>query len=301
MKGKRDPWPHHCRSALVNAMLEAADVFPHPGEDRAERVHDARKALKKARALARLFTSAENLAAYDVISALDEARRKMGAARNLDVMPDVLKSLTGELDAATCEQLAGAIAFEREVARVAHRETDALALAAQLRALARSIEAWDLALLGSAHLLKSIRASYRSARRLGRKAFEEASPGELHDMRTFVVDLGHQIESVEAAWPALFVAMGKEIQKLRQALGDINDLAILGEFANSRRDMSLARMSNLALKIERRQSRRTRRARPLCARIFAERPGAFEKRIAAYLENSKTGAKALGAFRDSAP
>jgi CHAD domain-containing protein len=294
MKAKRDPWPQHCRRALVSTMLAAADTFPHPGEDRAERVHDARKLLKKARALARLFTSAENLAAYEVISALDDARRKMGAARNLDVMPEVLGSLAGELDAATSEQLAEAIVFEREVARVEHRETDALGLASQLRALARSIEAWDLALLGSAHLLKAMRASYRSARRLGRKAFEEASPGELHDMRAFVVDLGHQIESLASAWPALFVAMGKEIQKLRQALGDINDLAILGEFANSRRDMSLARMSNLALKIERRQTRLTRRARPMFARVFSERPGAFEKRIAAYLENSKSGAKALG-------
>src|SRR5471032_1983095 len=101
MKAKRDPWPEHCRRELVNAMLEAAEMFPHPGEDRAERVHDARKALKKARALARLFTPAENLAAYDVISALDAARRKMGAARNLDVMHGVLKSLVGELDAAT--------------------------------------------------------------------------------------------------------------------------------------------------------------------------------------------------------
>jgi hypothetical protein len=91
----------------------------------------------------------------------------------------------------------------------------------------------------------------------------------------------------------LFIVMSAEMQKLRQQLGDINDLTMLAEFANSRHDLSLTRMSNLALKIERRQVRLARRAQAPFARLFTERPGALEKRLAAYLENSKTKAKAL--------
>jgi CHAD domain-containing protein len=182
MSDARDPWPEHCRRELVSVVLEAAELFPHSGQDRAERIHDARKALKKARALVRLFVNCDDLTAYDVISALDKARRAIGQARNLDVMPAVLKSLAGEVDAGTTEQLIKAIAFEREVARIAHGDVDVLALATQLRGLARSIEAWDLRSITTATLLKVVRTTYRSARRLGRKAFADSVSGDLHDL-----------------------------------------------------------------------------------------------------------------------
>ena len=293
LKTRRDPWPDHCRRDLVSAMLEAAELFPHTGEDAAERIHQARKILKKARSLARLFAATNDLAAYDAISALDAARRTMGQARNLDVMPDVLKTLSGEIDAATSRRLGQAIAFEREVARIAHRDIDVLTLAAQLRALARSIEAWDLSQTQSASLLEIMRGGYRGARRVGRKAFAEGAAGELHAVRTLVVDLAHQLASLQAAWPALLIAMGVELNKLRQLLGELNDLAVLGEFANSRRDLSLARMSELARQIERRQARLARRARAPFARLFTERPSSFEKRLAAYLDHPKLRAKDL--------
>jgi len=274
-------------------MLEAAEFFPHSGQDDIERIHFARRALKKARALARLFASSADPAAYDVISALDAARRTIGRARNLDVMPDVLKRLDGEVEAATSQQVGDAIAVEREVARLAHREIDVLTLAGQLRALARSIEARDLGQTSSASLLTIVRATFRGARRLGRKAFDDGAAGELHEVRGFVVDLGHQLASLKAAWPAMFLAMGAELNKLRQLLGDHNDLAMLGEFANSRGDLAPARMSDLAVKIERRQARLARRAKAPFARLFTERPGAFERRLAACLDHPKTRAKAL--------
>jgi CHAD domain-containing protein len=292
MATRRDPWPNHCRRQLVGAMLEAAELFPHSGEDRAERVHAARKALKNARALARFFAGASELAAYEIISALDSARRKIGQARNLDVMPDVLKSLDGEIDAATSQHIGEAIAFEREVARIAHRDIDVGSLAGQLRALARSVEGWDLDQAKSASLLQVMRAAYRNARKLGRAAFNDGADGDLHALRTSVVDLGYQFACLQAAWPAMFGAMSAEFARLRQLLGEHNDLAVLAEFANARGDVSLARMSDLALKIERRQSRLARRARTTFARLFSERPAALEKRLAACLDHPKKRPKA---------
>jgi len=294
MPGREDPWPDHCRRALVGAMLEAAELFPHSGEDRAERIHQARRALKRARSLVRLFASGGDLAVYDMISALDTARRKVGQARDLDVMPDVLKSLEGEVDAATSQQLSSAIAFEREVAHIAHSDIDVASLASQLRAEARLVEKWDIGRTTSTSLLKALRSGYRSARRVGRRAFGDGG-GDLHELRIFAIDLDHQFAIFRPAWPAMFLAMSAELRRLRQLLGEHNDLATLGEFANSRHDISLARMSDLALKIERRQSRLARRAKVSFARLFAERPGAMEKRLASYLDNPKTRAKALAA------
>jgi CHAD domain len=291
LKAPRDPWPRRCRRDLVGAVLEAADLFPHSGQDNAAQIHAARKALKHARALIRLFIPSAELAAYAAIDALDKARRRIGLARDLDVMRDVAASLGDDLDAGAARQLADAIALEREVARVAHGDIDVLSQTSELRALARSIESWDVAETSSASLLTSVRATYRGARRLGGAAFESGAPGELHEVRAFVVDLGHQLAALLPAWPALFLAMDVELNKLRQGLGAYNDLAILGEFANGRRELSLERLSDLRRQIERRQRRLARRAKGPFMRLFNERPRVFEKRLAAYLANPKPQAR----------
>jgi CHAD domain-containing protein len=287
MTSKSDPWPDHCRRLLVASILEAADLFPHSGEDSGTRIHDARKALKAGRATARLFAAAIGPPAYEAVSALEAARRQLGRARDLDVMPAALASLGTAVDSKTSARLARAIAFEREVARHAHRNIDAAAEIAQLRELARSIESWDVADLTSAPLLKALRAAYRTARRHGRTALARGDAHELHELRTQIVDLGHHFAALEAAWPAMFAAVGAEFGKMRQTLGEHNDLTILAEFAVSCRDLSLVQMTDLALKVERRQKRLAHRARKQFERLFADRPSALERRLAAYLEYPK--------------
>jgi CHAD domain-containing protein len=289
MTSKSDPWPEHCRRRLVASILEAADLFPHSGEDSGTRIHDARKALKSARAAARLFAVAIGPPAYEAVSALEASRRQLGRARDLDVMPAALASLGTAVDSKTSARLARAIAFEREVARHAHRNIDAAAEIAQLRELARSIEGWDVAAgVTSAQLLKALRAAYRTARRHGRRALARGDAHELHELRTQIVDLGHHFAALEAAWPAMFAAVGTEFGRMRQTLGEHNDLTILAEFAVGCRDLSLVQMTDLALKVERRQKRLAHRARKQFERLFADRPSALERRLAAYLEYPKT-------------
>jgi CHAD domain-containing protein len=291
MTSSGDPWPEHCRRRLIAAVLEAADLFPHSGEDSGTRIHDSRKALKDARAVARLFALAVGPPAYEAVSALETARRHMGRARDLDVMPAALASLGTAIDAQTATRLARAIAFEREVARHAHRNIDVAAEIARLRELARSIEAWDLAEATSASLLKALRNAYRAARKHGRRALARGDAQELHQLRAQIVDLGHHFAALEAAWPALLSAVGAEFQRMRQSLGEHNDLTVLAEFAVGSRDLSLTQLTDLALKVERRQKQLTRRARKQFERLFADRPSALERRLAAYLEYPKTRMK----------
>jgi CHAD domain-containing protein len=288
MTTRRNPWPEHCRHRLVAAILEAADLFPHSGEDSGTRIHDSRKALKEARAIARLFALAIGPPAYEAVSALESARRQTGRARDLDVMPAALASLGTAIDADTAARLARAIAFEREVARHAHRNVDVTAEVTRLRELARSIESWEIAEAGPAPLLKALRTAYRAARKLGRSALARGDAHELHQLRTQIVDLGHHIGALEPAWPALFLAIGAEFQRMRQSLGEHNDLTVLAEFALANRDLSLTQLTDLALKVERRQKQLLRRARKQFERLFADRPSALERRLAAYLEYPKT-------------
>ncbi len=286
---KRDPWPEHCRRRLIGAILNAADLFPQSGDDEASRIHDARKALTRARAAAKLFAVAVGPPAYEAISALEAARRETGRARDLDVMPAALASLGASVDADTAARLNRAIAFEREVARHAHRNIDVGAQIAQLRELARSIEEWDIASAAtSSQLLKALRNGYRTARRHGRRALESGDAHELHLLRAQIVDLGDHFIALEPAWPAVVAAMGEEFQRMRRHLGEHHDLTVLAEFAIGRPDLSLNQLTDLALKVERRQKKLARRARKEFERLFADRPSALEHRLAAWLQFPKT-------------
>jgi CHAD domain-containing protein len=294
MTSRRYPWPEHCRRRLIAAILEAADLFPHSGEDSGTRIHDSRKALKEARAIAKLFAAAIGPPAYEAVSALESARRQTGRARDLDIMPAALASLGAAIDGETAARLARAIAFEREVARHAHRNVDVVAEVARLRELARSIEAWEVADANPTPLLKALRVAYRTARKHGRRALARGDAHELHQLRAQIVDLGHHFAALEPAWPALFTAIGAEFQRMRQSLGEHNDLTVLAEFAVSNRDLSLTQLTDMALKVERRQKQLIRRARKQFERLFADRPSALERRLAAYLEHPKTRSKIEG-------
>jgi CHAD domain-containing protein len=282
---KDDHWPEALRRRLIAAILGAADLFPHPGEDESERVHESRKALKEARALARLMTGVVGPPAYDALRELESARRRMGRARDLDVMPDALASLGGRLESKLVEALGQAIARERIGARAAHREIDVNAQIARLRALARNVESWEMADADLFDVARSLRDLYRAGRRRGRQALASGDSHELHELRAAIVDLGHCFAALEAAWPAHFSAFAQEFRRMREQLGKHNDLTILAEFAASREEVSPAQGETLARAVERRQKRLQKRAQRLFDRLFAERPNALFERIAAYMEN----------------
>jgi CHAD domain-containing protein len=295
----RDPWPELYKRRLIAAILGAADLFPHPGEDESERVHDARKALKEARALAKLMTGVVGPPAYEALRELEAARRRMGRARDLDVMPDALASLGGRVESRLIDALGQAIASERDSARAAHREIDAGAQIARLRALARGVEAWDLAEIDLFDVARSLRVLYRLARRRGKQALASGEPHELHELRAAIVDLGHCFAALEPAWPAHFAAFAQEFRRMRDQLGKHNDLTILAEFAAAREEVSEAQSHALSRAVERRQKRLAKKAQRLFDRLFAERPNALFDRLTAYLENPRAPVKASHSIVDS--
>ena len=282
---RRSGWPPHCRAALARALRLASRQFPRAGEDEATRVHDVRKTLKGAAGLARLFTGLVAAPAEATLAAINAARRKVGRARDLDILPGVLASL--ELPAESRDALTAAIAEQREAERRAHHEIDVSGLAAELRALADSVETWDVEAAGAAPLIAALRRTYRSARRRGDVALPGGSPGELHAMRVRVVDLVHQIGVFELAWPAMVRAATRELQRLRTALGDHNDLSVLAEFVAARPELTPEQKVAVAVLIAKRRRPLARRAAQLYARLFAERPSAFERRLAAIIENPR--------------
>jgi CHAD domain-containing protein len=283
---RSDAWPQHCRAALVRSVGVAAARFPGPGEEAPKRVHDVRKTLKEARAIARLFLDCVGEPARVTITALAATRRQIGRTRDLDVMALRVKRL--EPPPEVSKPLMAAIAREREAAQRARRGLSASTPRTRLNAIVRRLEGWDLSAVGTEEIVDAVARTYRQAQRRGLVAFETEDPTALHALRARVVDLRYQLVLLSCAWPEALNAQAEALNELREALGDFNDLHVLGTFAAEHGELPPPALEELGARMESKQKKLRRRAGVDFERLFAETPSAFATRIAAYLSHPIT-------------
>ena len=98
-----------------------------------------------------------------------------------------------------------------------------------------------------------------------------------------MVDLRYQLALLSCAWPEALNAQAEALNELREALGDFNDLHVLGTFAAEHGELPPQALEDLGARIESKQKKLRRRANVEFERLFAETPNAFATRIAAYL------------------
>jgi CHAD domain-containing protein len=278
---RSDAWPQYCRAALVRSVASAAAQFPGPGEAAPDKVHDVRKTLKEARAIARLFLDCLGEPARVTIAALAATRRQTGLTRDLDVMAVRLKRLAPPPEVS--EPLMAVITRERQAAQRARRGLGARAPRARLAAIAKRIEGWDLTALGRDEIVAAVARTYRQAQRRARRAFAAHDPVLLHAFRARVVDLRYQLALLSCAWPEALNAQAEGLDELREALGDHHDLHVLAQFAAERGGVSPEALAQLQERVEAKQKKLGRRAEIEYERLFAETPEAFAARLDAYL------------------
>jgi CHAD domain-containing protein len=276
-------WPGYCRTLLASSVAAAAERFPGRGEEAPERVHSVRKTLKESRALARLFLPSVGEPARVTIAALAVVRRRVGRARDLDVMESRLERLVPPPEISG--PLREAIAREREAAQRAHTSFAAAASRAQLNSIVKRLDRWDVTRVADADIAEAVARTYRQGLRRGRLAFEGGDPEALHALRSRVVDLRHQLSALSPAWPAALNAQSEELNALRDTLGDFNDLTVLGRFAAERGGLAAEALAGLIERLEAKKTKLQRRAAIAFDRLFAETPDAFSVRLAAYLRH----------------
>jgi CHAD domain-containing protein len=275
-------WPLHCQALLAASVRAAAQQFPGRGQQASERIHDVRKTLKEARAIARLFLPSLGEPARVTIAALAVTRRRVGRARDLDVIEQRLRRLAPPPEIA--EPLIAAAARDRAAALSAHASFAATASRTQLNAIAKRVEAWDLGEIGESDIVEAAARTYAQARRRGGVAFRRDAPGALHALRSRVVDLRYQLAALSPAWPAALNAQAEELNALRDTLGAFNDFTVLAAFAAARGGLAPEALEPLTARLQAKQKKLRRRAKAEFARLFAETPDAFADRLAAYLK-----------------
>jgi CHAD domain-containing protein len=143
-----------------------------------------------------------------------------------------------------------------------------------------SLERWPLKVIDFDIVTDGLTSTYRRARQLVPDTWSDSEAEHLHDLRRRVVEHRHQMDIIEPLWPRLGKVWAEEAQRLRNQLGSCQDLAVLAELTAPHQPLAPWR-SRLAPLISARRDAHLKSAARLAGRLFAEKPKAFRRRIAA--------------------
>jgi CHAD domain-containing protein len=249
-------------------------------------VHDFRAAIKSWRAYLRLVEPFLESEDRKLRAEARDLARALAGARDAQAALDAAADAEGHtVSHRLSSQSWGTIRHKLEALR-ATAESTSLTTAMRKRigtALDRAdsrIERWPLDPVTFPAVAENLREGYRRARHAIPEDWRIATPEELHELRTRVVVHRYQIEIIEPLWPRLGRSWVKEAQRLRARLGRHNDLTILARFVEPRGPLARWR-SRLQWVIGQRQAQHVAAARRLAARLFAEKPKAFQARLEA--------------------
>lgn len=249
-----------------------------PGQDQpppwsaSEAIHQARKAVKRLRALLRLNRSALGAAYKDEDTALRDLNRGLSAARDATAVLEALERLRapdGGPDPA--------LDSLRARLTVPHTEDEAPLGAAleALNALTEQARSWPLGERWG-DLRAGLRLTFARGRRLFQRARRDRATEDLHAWRKEVKHLSFQLRVLSGAWPVVMEGWASELGVLADLLGEDHDLAVLHE------RLALAPEPGdeaLYARFAERRGTLQDAALALGARLYAERPGAFTRRV----------------------
>lgn len=267
------------REQLERALSELAEREVNPTG-----VHESRKALKRLRAMLRLV---QPTIGDKVFAKRNAALRR--AAGVLSVRRDEAVLLE------TINKLESHTSAKDILAPLRHAVNDANihlarpldpATAEKARGLlikeAKHFAHMRLTGKGFATVQAGLEASYRTGRRALKAAYEKPSSEKFHDLRKAIQWHWRQMSLLSRAWPEEFEVRISAARELSQVLGDDHDLAMLASTARNTPSLSADQLAALIQLIEARQSELRQAAEFRAARLFAEPPSVFSRRIERY-------------------
>jgi CHAD domain-containing protein len=255
--------------------------------NRGEAVHNARKALKRLRALLRSLRVTFPKKLFRV-----ENRRIAAAGRKISPLRDVhvqLRAL-GKLKAASSpaghqvrrQLLRRQSSFLRRIPAL--RRT----VRAMLDASRLSLAAWPLAEATTEDLAAGLKRIYKQGRVAFKAARRSPTPEHLHEWRKKAKSLGYGLELIKDLGPGKLSGMIRRSNELTEALGDDHDLSMLLTALGDENVSHPARdFRPLARRISLKRAKLQKRAFKLGGKLYGEKPASFEDRLDRYLRRAK--------------
>jgi CHAD domain-containing protein len=252
-----------------------------------EAVHEARKDLKKLRALLRMTRSElgeewfrrEN-------SCFRDAGRELAAVRDSDVLLETLSGL--DIPAGMECELRKRIQAARALNGGDGRRTVSQGVVSMLREARLRVDDWPLERDSFDVLGDGLERTYRRGRRAFRAARTEPSVEALHELRKRVKDLWYHHNLLRSLWPPVMQAVGEEAHQLANRLGDDHDLALLAGWV---REHAQAEPEFFEA-VERRRSELQDQAMALGEPLYADEPRPYVRRLRRLWKTSQASVRA---------
>jgi CHAD domain-containing protein len=281
------------RSAREQLDRAIDELTTRASGDPVEAVHDARKALKKARSLLRLSRGAldpedrrrEN-------AALRSAGRALSSARDAEVMLEATDELAdrfaGRVPQATFDAIRRHLEAARDPARQQLLESGLTGqVADELKAVRGRIDEWSVRREGWKALEPGLERSYARGRAAMGEARKHPKAENLHDWRKRTKDLWYHLRVLKAIAPGIVGGAAKDADKLSKLLGDDHDLAVLHETLERGAGGLKVDVDAVVELIDHRREQLQAEAFQLGERLYAESPKAFARRMRSYWKASR--------------
>lgn len=248
-------------------------------------VHDARKALKKVRSALRLarggIASSERRA---VNAAVRDAGRRLSAARDAEVMLQAVDGLSeryaGQLPKRTFNAVRRHFNAQATAARASLDQTDAVV--EELKSLRVQVDEWRFRRSGWPAIGEGLQRSYKRGRRAHRRAERDPTTENLHEWRKRAKDLWYHVRLLEPVATPILRGHAEAAHELSDLLGDDHDLAVLRESLVAAGGSIRTDVDSVITLIDHRREQLQAQAMRAGARLYAEKPKAFVRRIRAY-------------------
>lgn len=264
------------------------------GEHPVEAVHEARKSLKKTRAVLRLTRPDLDRRSYRRENrSLRDSARAVSAVRDAQVMvttiDDLEQRFSGQIPAETFTAGRNYVKTQASTARDLD-ETPVSRVVDDLKSALGRVEDWPLDDTSWDTLTRGAARSFRRAHKAGALAVEHPTTENLHEWRKRVKDHWYHQRLLQEAWPTPMAAQAKEAHALADALGDEHDLTLLAQRLSSG-DGAPATLTvdetELLDLVARRRAELVETATRIGRRLFAEPPKAYRRRLKRYLRAAR--------------
>jgi CHAD domain-containing protein len=264
--GRGEPVPEGVARIARGRIDHAIDALADASE---EGVHDARKDMKKLRALLRLVRGEIGEKTFRRESdCFRDAARELSGVRDADVMLATLADLE-ERYKADVGPTRQAVEAHRIRTAGGGRKRAAKAAVAMLTEARGRVGDWPLERDGFEVFEDGLRRTYRDGRRALRAALKEPSTENFHEWRKRVKDLWYHCSILEETWKPVMKALAGESHELSDRLGDDHDLAVLLDFG----------ADSLEPLIARRREELQEEAFAYGGRLYADKPKTYVRRI----------------------
>jgi CHAD domain-containing protein len=283
----QEPIAEGVRRAALE-QIEMAEAKLASDEDVPAAIHDARRCLKRLRALLHLVRPGLDEAVYrreaEHISAIGKL---LSRERDHHVMQQTLAKLAkppGALPKAASTRLRKLVAENGE-ADVERSGRDGRRPALLRLAQARKLFAGKaISEIELEHLVDGVETAYRKARKAFRKAYEKPSDESFHAWRKAAQLHWRHMLLLSHGWPEALLARAGEAKEVSRLLGEDHDYSVLVAFAEKHVGSALGPgdLKSLSELCRARQEELRAWAKPRGDRLFAEAAESLKARIARY-------------------